>query len=325
MLPVVVAMAGVWSCGDDVKKAAPAEESQAQKESVAKQPEPEVKPTPKVAGATRTVDLPDGRKLGYDEAGKGRAVIVLASGPAGYGPVYREHLAGLADKARVVTWDYGGCGASSPGEQHGIAADVADLEGLIAALEIKKPILLGHSYGTMLAFRFALENPDDVSGLILSNPASTAAEIAAAQQTKLERIGDGAQSHMELASKCLEGKCSPEENAKVMATELRSMTVDDAVAEKVIGRFEYVFPVLGNVQADMMTFDVRTDLEKIKVPTLVIGAKHDFVPVDVTRQIHEAIKGSKLEVFENSAHWPMVAENERFISVVSAWLEALPD
>jgi pimeloyl-ACP methyl ester carboxylesterase len=176
----------------------------------------------------------------------------------------------------------------------------------------------------MLALRFAIEHPDSVGGLVLSGAVTCGEDLLAGHRVKKQKLGDHAESHFELAGKCIEGKCSEEEHAKFIELEMKTQARDDAVARTVSGDFTFVLPIVGKLQGDMLAFDVREGLTKIKVPTLVIATEKDSTPVEVSQKIHDAIRGSRLEVLENSAHWPMVAERDRFVSMVSSWLASLP-
>lgn len=73
---------------------------------------------------------------------------------------------------RVIAPDQiGFCRAAKPaGYQMSLHQLAANTHGLLQSLGIKKPIIMGHSMGGMLAMRYALMYGDDMTALVLLNP-----------------------------------------------------------------------------------------------------------------------------------------------------------
>jgi pimeloyl-ACP methyl ester carboxylesterase/quercetin dioxygenase-like cupin family protein len=63
-----------------------------------------------------------------------------------------------------------------------------DLAGLLAALGIERPVLVGHSLGASIALKFALERPDDVRALVLIGADATLSNLAPRMLASAERI-----------------------------------------------------------------------------------------------------------------------------------------
>jgi pimeloyl-ACP methyl ester carboxylesterase len=113
----------------------------------------------------------DGVRLHYLERGKGRPVVLL------HGNVVTAEdfeLSGLLDLAaekecHVVAFDRPGFGYSDrPRGAVWPPARQADLLRLaFAKLGIERPVVVGHSWGTLVALALALDHPDALSGLVL--------------------------------------------------------------------------------------------------------------------------------------------------------------
>lgn len=73
---------------------------------------------------------------------------------------------------RVIAPDQVGfCKSSKPERyQYGLHTLAANTHDLLARLKVEKPVIVGHSMGGMLAMRYALQYPADVSRLVLVNP-----------------------------------------------------------------------------------------------------------------------------------------------------------
>ncbi len=80
----------------------------------------------------------------------------------------------LAEFARVISYDRAGLGRSSDArEAPTVDHLLADLDALTKALGVTGPlILVGHSFGGLIARTFAHRHPDRVMGLVLVDPVS---------------------------------------------------------------------------------------------------------------------------------------------------------
>lgn len=95
--------------------------------------------------------------------GAGPDVLVLSGGPGCVHYLKDEELAPVGFR----TWfpDPRGVGRSGGGP-HDMGQAVADLETVRRALDIDTWLVVGHSWGSDLAVRYALEHPDRVRGVI---------------------------------------------------------------------------------------------------------------------------------------------------------------
>ena len=95
----------------------------------------------------------DGRTLAYRRAGEGPPLVLLHGGWSD-GREWRLQLESLSDEFTVIAWDAPGCGGSSdPPEEFGLSGYADAVAGLVGALGIDRPHLLGLSFGGGLAIR----------------------------------------------------------------------------------------------------------------------------------------------------------------------------
>jgi proline iminopeptidase len=76
------------------------------------------------------------------------------------------------------------------------------------------------------------------------------------------------------------------------------------------------FTTLGNLR----DWDVTRRLSEIHIPTLVIGGRYDQITPKIAETIHSGIPGSKLVIFENSAHVPMWEEQDKYLKVLKEFI-----
>jgi pimeloyl-ACP methyl ester carboxylesterase len=112
----------------------------------------------------------DGVRLHYVEFGEGEPVVFLH----GNGSMIQDFASsGLLDMAaknhRVIAFDRPGFGHSErPSDRAWTPAAQAKLfHQAIAQMGLVKPVVVGHSWGTLVAIRLAIDYPGDVSRLVL--------------------------------------------------------------------------------------------------------------------------------------------------------------
>jgi len=111
--------------------------------------------------------------VSYREAGTGPALVLL-HGIGNQSGSWVRQLEALGGRFRTVAWDAPGYGESDRLQPESpTAADYADaLAGLLDALGIARPVLVGSSLGALIATAFAASRPERTAGLLLLNPAA---------------------------------------------------------------------------------------------------------------------------------------------------------
>ena len=110
-----------------------------------------------------------GAGLAWREIGAGDAVVFL-HGLGGTSTAWSEQLSALAATRRCVAWDMPGYGDSEPLVGTMTFASVSDrLVDLLDELDVDHADLVGLSLGGMHALHTALEHPDRIRRLVLTN------------------------------------------------------------------------------------------------------------------------------------------------------------
>ncbi len=98
-------------------------------------------------------------RIGYRKAGDGPPLVLLHGGLVD-SRAWRDQLEDLSDEFMVVVWDAPGCGSSSdPPDTFRLADYAYFLAGLIEALGLHRPHVLGHSFGAGLALELFRSYP----------------------------------------------------------------------------------------------------------------------------------------------------------------------
>jgi pimeloyl-ACP methyl ester carboxylesterase len=124
---------------------------------------------PVIVGPGRLVAIGGGRKLFLDCVGSGSPTVVLEAGFGGSTFNWQSVQPQLGQTARTCAYDRAGLGNSVavPGV-HDASDEIDDLKRLLDAAHVAQPVVLvGHSYGGLLARLFARAHPGQVAGVVL--------------------------------------------------------------------------------------------------------------------------------------------------------------
>lgn len=247
-----------------------------------------------------------------------RPTVVLLHGGPGYDhshfkPAFTE----LRDLAQLVFYDHRGQGRSdrSDPSQWNLATWADDLAEFCDTLSIRKPILLGASFGGFVALAAATRHPQLASGLVLIG---TAAHISI--ERVVARFGELGGPNAAAAAHAL---FSGPEDRNVIENYISTCFplystkgFDPALAPRSIVNFDVAVHFF-RPQGEYGKFDYRPKLAQLHTPTLILHGELDpIVPVDLARQTHAAFApgSAVMRVFADCAH--DVARDK--------WDEALP-
>jgi pimeloyl-ACP methyl ester carboxylesterase len=123
------------------------------------------------------VQLDSGLTVHHQQIGEGPDVVMV-HGITGNLAVWHLHLVpALSQQFRILTYDLRGHGyTDTPPTDYSADAMAGDLLGLLDALEIARPVLIGHSFGADIALYFAALHPERVSEVIAIEAALPALE-----------------------------------------------------------------------------------------------------------------------------------------------------
>ena len=135
-----------------------------------------------------------GGTLSYRDAGAGPALCLL-HGISSKSSSWVHQLDALAPRFHVIAWDAPGYGDSDrlPADVPAASDYVESLAGLLDALGISRILLVGSSFGALIAGAFAATRPDRVMGQVLLSPAggyglADASERKAKLAGRLQRL-----------------------------------------------------------------------------------------------------------------------------------------
>ncbi len=117
--------------------------------------------------------------------GEDKPKLIMLHGSSDYGLCWTNLAKELTDDFDIILADARGHGYSDPPSRSDPTdAQAEDIAGLIRALELEKPIVMGHSMGAASAMWFAAKYPDMPTAVVLEDPRLIARPASPAQSAK---------------------------------------------------------------------------------------------------------------------------------------------
>jgi pimeloyl-ACP methyl ester carboxylesterase len=240
-----------------------------------------------------------------------RLPIVFVHGLGGSHAMWLYQVPAFCARFPVITIDLRGHGASSGGDKDFTMADLAlDIARLLRVLGVGRAHVVGLSLGGMVVQQLALDHPQVVASLVLSDT------VAGPMP--------GFESVMQDALRFIE------ENPMPAVAEARITT---AFSERVDPEMRNYFidQVARNQKAayvraarSAFTFSARERLGEITVPTLVLVGEQDRVtPPICSEELAGSIRGSRLVRIPGAGHITNVEFPSEFNAAVTEFLLGL--
>ena len=256
------------------------------------------------------------------EIGKGRPVIVLHGGPDFDHSYFLPDMDRLKDKFRLIYYDQRGRGKSADNvrpEDVTLVSDLNDIDKVRQHFKLNSVVLLGHSWGTVLALEYALRNPTRVSHLILMNPApASTADLAAFRKVYLQKVGAEMERQRAIVASAAYQSGDPETVAARYRIHFKPALARVEDYEKLMATMLEAFKSQGSsgivkaraVEDRLMRdtwnipgYDLMPKIHSLRVPTLVIAGDHDFFPDEVAGHIAQAIPTARLVTMKDCGHF----------------------
>jgi len=248
--------------------------------------------------------------------------LVLHGGPGmscGLWPALR----GLSAHARLVLYDHRGHGLSARPVPRRLPLEALadDAARLVRELGLGRVNVLGHSNGGFIALHLALRHPRLVRRLVLVDTAASAEFRLVSRENARQR----ATPAMLRALRRLWNDDLPDDDAfrrawlVVQPLYFRRPTPEGIAAMNESLRYD--LEARRRILAAYDRYDLRGKLSRIRMPTLVVVGRHDWItPPEFAAELARMIPGARLEVFERSGHHPFVEESGRFARIVGDFL-----
>jgi proline iminopeptidase len=286
-------------------------------------------PPPRESGFTRTTGVP----LYWARYGRVGApvLLVLHGGPGAHHDYLLPQFLTLSDEHELVFYDQRGGGRSKTDDREPITWEthVDDLDLVVDELRIEPLVMVGYSWGGLLALLFAHEaavgrTSHSPSSLVLVDPAPVSREFRRQFETEfLRRQADASVTKLrtDLAESGLRDRDPEAYRQRTFELSVAGYFADPSAAHDLTP-----FRVTGRVQQSVWEslgdFDLVADgsLASITVPTLIIHGRQDPIPL-ASSQAAAAAMDAALVIVDGSGHVPYVEQPNALFSAIRRFLQ----
>lgn len=262
-----------------------------------------------------------------------RKLFCLHGGP-GVPHDYLLPLSSLAteeNSLEFVSYDQLGGGRSDRARDktlYNIESFREHVEDVRQELNLGKVCLLGQSMGGVISFDYALKYPKNIEKLIISNSSASVPACVRHMQKMKKELPREVYETLEKYEK-VEDYRNPEYQKAMMEMYKQHLCRAKPYPKELESDFDSLgeayysfwgpneFVCTGNTR----DWNVMDQIERIKIPTLIIVGRYDEISVEHAEECHNLIKGSKLLVLEKSSHMNMMEEErDKYIETVKDFL-----
>jgi sigma-B regulation protein RsbQ len=222
------------------------------------------------------------------------------------------------DEYRIVLFDLVGLGGSDwsaydpdrYGSLNGYATDVLEI---CRALDLTDAVFVGHSVSAMIGALAAVEEPERFARLVMVGPSpryiNDGDYVGGFSQADIEGLLESLDSNYlgwssAMAPVIMGHPDQPHLGAELTASFCRA---DPDIAK----RF---------ARATFLS-DNRADLERLKIPTLVLQCSEDVIaPRAVGEYVHDRVPGSEIVYLRATGHCPNLSAPEETIEAIRSFL-----
>ena len=205
-----------------------------------------------------------------------------------------------------------------------------EVEAVRKGLGLEKFILLGHSWGGLLAMEYALKYQHHLSGLVISNMVAGVPEYMEHAAKLLAAMPDDVQKS--LAKYAAEGKYDDPRYVELMLEHVYKKHVcrlnpwpeplERSMAHWNTKVYNYLqgpneFVIMGTLKE----WSRFSDLHDIKVPTLILGGAYDTMEPAQLERMGKLMPNSRVYICPSGSHLAMYDDQENYFRELLAFLK----
>jgi pimeloyl-ACP methyl ester carboxylesterase len=253
----------------------------------------------------------NGIALHAEERGSGDPSLVFLHYYGGSSRTWEHVTTKLAPAFRTITIDHRGWGESdAPQDGYRLADLAADAEGVIAALNVQRYVLVGHSMGGKVAQLMASRQPVGLAGLILVAPSPPSPMVMPAQARE---VMAGAYASRESVETAIDTMLT----AKPLSAIDREHVIEDSL--RGAPQAKTAWPKFTSLE------DIAAQVGDINVPTLVIAGELDREdpPIRLRAELLTRIPQAVMHVLPGTGHLSMLESPDAVARLIAEFSRGL--
>ncbi|MEZ4287035.1 MAG: alpha/beta hydrolase [Polyangiales bacterium] len=265
-----------------------------------------------------------GYRRAYIKAGRGPELLMI-HGIGDSADTWSEVVEELAKDHTVIAPDLLGHGASDkPRADYAVAAYANAMRDLLAVLDIERVTLVGHSLGGGIALQMAYQFPKLCERLVLVSTGGVSHEVNLG--LRLASV-----PNFEWALPMLSTPIARQLGAAFFYA-AGVLDLDIAIDAEPLSQMFSALPNAAARRAFLRTLRGAVDwrgqaitmLDRAylaeEVPTMIVWGQRDaIISVEHAHRAHAALRQSRLEILQNTGHFPHVHQPDRFVQLLRSF------
>ena len=271
----------------------------------------------------------DGVKIYYRTFGTGTPILIINGGPGLNSDGFVDLAKTLSAQNQTIVYDQRGTGKSvmQKIDASSITMElmIDDMENLRKQLKIERWIILGHSFGGMLASYYATIHPDRIISMILSSSGGIDLDL------------------LSYVSKNINARLTPQQQDSASYWSQKINNGDTSyfarwqrakvLANAYVYNKKYALPIAERLtQSDLRVNNlIWQNMQKIKFncapklstftkPVLIIQGKQDVIEERTSQKANKILKNSKLVILDHCVHYGWLDNRDMYLSEVEKFI-----
>lgn len=284
----------------------------------------------------RSLAADSGVRIFYRLVGAGADTLVfIHGGPGGNSAQIHRDLPWLSVGHVAVYYDQRGGGQSSlPRDTARLTLDdhVRDLEALRRELGLRRMVLVANDWGSMVAARYAIAHPDQVSRMVFLSPlpprmgdwprvrvSRLAGRLSQAERARVAAAGRGVADGGDPITTCREVWRVLTSAELAHREKLREVQEDPCAASPDALRYAARYSAPAG-WGSLGRWDFTRLMGAIAAPVLVVVGDRDATPLENVREWAAVLPEGRVLVVPDAGHYPFVERPEVVSAAVAAFL-----
>jgi proline iminopeptidase len=271
----------------------------------------------------------NGVNIYYRTFGIGTPILIINGGPGLNSDGFVELAKILSAQNQTIIYDQRGTGRSAMQKTDASTITmqlmIDDMENLRKQLKIERWIILGHSFGGMLASYYATIHPDKIISMILSSSGGIDLELLSyvSKNINARLTPQQLDSANYWSQKITGGDTSYFARLQRARALANAYVYDKKYAPLIAERLTHSnLRVNDLVWQDMQksNFNCAQKLSTFTRPVLIIQGKEDIIEERISQKANRILKNSKLVILDHCVHYGWLDNRDAYLSEVEKFI-----
>lgn len=262
--------------------------------------------------------------------GEGDPILLINGGPGMNSNGFEGLASHLAENHSVIIYDQRGTGLSPMEEPSNrnitLSLMAGDIEAIREELEIDEWIVMGHSFGGIMAYYYASRYPLRVKAMIQSS--SGGMDLALRGNIILEdRLTEVQRDSLSYFTNLVNNGHDEFDQNRRYYMALGYLYNDDfawQIANRLAEADLDINRIVWNNMSDI-NYDVKEEMLTFQPPVLILQGEYDILEISIAEMAHEILPDSRLEIISDAGHYGWIENPDEYYGAIESFLEELEE